>query len=189
MVVQARCLYLAPGLGRQTANVVSGLAVTVPRYASVQSQKYGDSSLMCLMVYIAASEPLPLIEWREEARTFHVTELTHANDEQVRGQFSKPHVYYVGSHTICGCGFNYGQYPEAEDDPEEIALRQRSMRDLSEYLQHQLSRTGTIELFACWDGDQGAPPEHGRDLTPALLLGDDFVFLEKERSIIRDDAA
>ncbi len=143
---------------------------------------------MCLTVYIAASKPLPLIEWREEARSFHVTELTHATDEQVRSQFSQPHVYYVGSHTICGCGFNYGQYPEAENDPDELALRQRSMWDLSKYLQLQLARVGMIELFACWDGGQGASPEHSRDLTPTSLLSDDFIFLEKELSVIRDEA-
>jgi hypothetical protein len=53
-----------------------------------------------------------------------------SHEDGVRQQFSKPFVYSLGAHTHCGCGFDRGQ---ANPD---------------------------LELFACWDGDQGAGPDH-----------------------------
>ena len=140
---------------------------------------------MCLVVYLAADRPLPLIPWDENARGFHVTELAGEKDEPVRGQFTKPHVYYAGSQLICGCGFNYGQSPESEDDPLELALKAKTLRDMSEYLARALEDGGTIELFACWEGDQAAPPEHRRELTPDSFGEDGFVFEEKELILVR----
>jgi len=50
------------------------------------------------------------------------------------------------------------------------------------YLRAELSRVGTIEVFACWDGDQGLEPVHHRTLTPAALERDDFFFIKREHS-------
>ena len=140
---------------------------------------------MCLTLYLAADQPLPLIPCNEGARGFHVTELSGEKDERVRGQFTKPLVYYAGSHLICGCGFNYGQYPEAEDDAEELALKEKTLGDMSDYLARALEDGGTIELFACWEGDQAAPPEHRRELTPGSFGEEGFVFEEKELIVVR----
>jgi hypothetical protein len=63
---------------------------------------------MCMVVYLAADAPLPLISWDAQAPAFHVKALG-SRDDPVRARFSKPHVYYVGSHEGCGCGFGYGQ--------------------------------------------------------------------------------
>ncbi len=143
---------------------------------------------MCLVVYLAADRPLPLIPWDEHARGFHVTELTGEKDEAVRGQFTKPYVYYAGSHTICGCGFNYGQYPDAEDDPEELALTQKTLRDMSEYLAGALEDGAIIELFACWEGDQAARVEHRREIVPDTIRAGGFGFREKELTVVRYSA-
>jgi hypothetical protein len=140
---------------------------------------------MCLVVYLASDRPLPLISWDENARGFHVTELTGEKDEPVRVQFTQPHVYYAGSHTICGCGFNYGQDPLAEDDPEELALRARTLSAMSDYLASAVANGGTIELFACWEGDQAAVPEHRRELAPDAFRSSDFVLQEKELIVVR----
>jgi hypothetical protein len=140
---------------------------------------------MCLAVYLAADRPLPLIMWNESARGFHVTELDGERDEPVRRQFTKPHVYYAGSHLICGCGFNYGQDPEAEDDPEELALKAKTLSDLSDYVARAVGDGETIQLFACWEVDQAAPPEHRRELTPEAFRSEGFVFEEKELIMVR----
>ena len=143
---------------------------------------------MCLMVYLAADRPLPLIEWREEDRGFHVTELDREQDEPVRAQFSKPHVYYAGSQTICGCGFNYGQQPDAEDDPEDLRLRARTLESLTAYLERECRHAGDIELFACWDGDQGKAREGRSRMAPRDVLAPGFYFLERRLTVFTEDA-
>ena len=86
---------------------------------------------MCMMVYIAANEPLELIEWVEDS-LFCVTELSK-DELRVRKQFSKPFVYYAGSYEGCSCGFSYGENPiEDEDDERQDAAGRESVRLLSE---------------------------------------------------------
>ncbi len=132
-----------------------------------------------MMIYLAADVPLPLVPWDEEEPGFHVDEISET-EEGVRAQFQKAHVVYVGSHEGCGCGFQYGKWPEGTHEPSELALCQASKAALAEYLSEQAGRVGRIELFACWDGDQEAIPEHQRSLAPAELAKPEFFFLEKE---------
>ncbi len=143
----------------------------------------------CMAIYLAAEGPLPLIEWCAETPGFYLADLETENDELVRVQFTRPHVYYAGSHTECGCGFNYGRIAKFERDAEELARKHHSLAAMSEYLAHEIGRVGEIELFSCWDGDQAADPELRRDLTPTSLLGESFLFYEKELSVVREDAA
>lgn len=143
----------------------------------------------CLAIYIAADGPLRLVEWDEGSPGFFLTELTTENDELAREQFTEPHVYYAGSHTHCGCGFNYGRTPKFERDAEELARKHHSLAALSEYLAQEIGRVGEIELFCCNEGDQDAEPELRRTLTPRTLLGERFFFYERELSVVREDAA
>ncbi len=143
----------------------------------------------CRTIYIAAEAPLRLIEWDAEMPGFYLADLETENDELVRVQFEKPHVYFAGSHTHCGCGFNYGRIRKFERDPEELARKRHSLAAMSEYLAHEIGRVGEIELFACWDGHQAADPELRRDLTPSSLSGERFFFYDKELSVVREDAA
>ena len=143
----------------------------------------------CMAIYLAAEAPLPLIEWCAEIPGFYLTGLETKNDELVRVQFTRPHIYCAGSHTECGCGFNYGRIAKFERDPEELARKHHSLAAMSEYLAHEIGRVGEIELFSCWDGDQAADPELRRDLTPSSLLGESFFFCERELSVVREDAA
>lgn len=142
-----------------------------------------------MTIYLAAEGPLSFVEWQADAPSFYLAELTTENDDLVRVQFTSSHVYFAGSHSHCGCGFNYGRIAKFERDPEEMARKHRSLAAMSEYLAHEIGRVGEIELFACWDGDQAADPEIRRDLTPDTLLGERFFFYEKELSIVREDAA
>ena len=140
---------------------------------------------MCMAVYIASDFPLPLIQWNKDAPGFHVTELTtNINDEKVKEQFSKSYIYYVGAHTGCGCGcgFEYGKYPEYEDNVEES--RQSVIR-LAEYLTNALEENEFIELFACWEGDQAEKPVKYGTRTPLDLGGDNFWFEEKEFLLVK----
>jgi len=142
---------------------------------------------MCMKVYVAADLPLRLVPWNGNAPAFN-TSLLASREGRVRAQFTKPHLLYVGSHEGCGCGFQLGEYPAEYFEPDELALRKRSLHEFAAFLREELRRVGSIEVFACWDGDQEAPAEHHRALTPSALEADGFFFLEKELSTITLDA-
>lgn len=139
-----------------------------------------------MMVYIGANQPLKLIAWSDAQPAFYVSTL-HQSEQSVREQFGATHVYYAGSHEGCGCGFQYGEYPGFDDD--ERHLKRASLDAFSAYLARQLDRVDAIELYACWDGDQTAMPEHNRNLTPNALRSEEFFFFQKELSRVRKDTA
>jgi hypothetical protein len=151
---------------------------------------------MCLMVYIASDQPLPLIEWSENAPTFWVGELGEY-DEPVRKQFTKAYVYYLGSHKGCGCGFSYSAWNEEDYQgvPSEVykswvndeEARRKSIRSLSAYLDAAIS-TGTLQLFACWDGDQTAQSEDQEIVSPKYFGGESFRFREKVLFYVQREA-
>ncbi|MBN1426843.1 MAG: hypothetical protein JXB07_00575 [Anaerolineae bacterium] len=141
-----------------------------------------------MMVYIASESPLPLIAWNDQCPAFYVTELPRPQDEQVRVQFSKPYVYYVGSHQGCGCGFLYGQYPGFEDDANEERDKRESVARLSQYLAEAVAANGPIELFACWDGDQAIEPEDWGNITPEDIGGEVFYLEELQFLVIGAEA-
>jgi YcxB-like protein len=140
------------------------------------------------MVYLAADKPLSVVAWNEAEPGFNVSDL--AEDEQrVKCQFSKQHVVYAGAHEGCGCGFQCAEYGHENYEPEELNRCRRALEEFSEYLRGELERVGTIELFASWDGDQAAPPDHHRKLTPGSLMNPNFFFLERELSTIVADVS
>ncbi|HEV2802074.1 MAG TPA: hypothetical protein VGW12_16485 [Pyrinomonadaceae bacterium] len=131
-----------------------------------------------MMVYIAADEPLPLIEWQENVSVFCVTKLSEG-EKRVHRQFSRPFVYYLGSYEGCGCGFSYDDEPvEDEDDRRRDAAARESVRQLSKYLS-DVVRRGSVEMYACWDGDQEAEPEERLEVRPDFFGGETFAFKEK----------
>ncbi|MFO0960713.1 MAG: hypothetical protein U0800_25305 [Isosphaeraceae bacterium] len=140
-----------------------------------------------MMVYVASGYPLPTLAWDEARPSFYVKELSE-RDEAVRRHFSKPCVYFVGSHEGCGCGFQYGQYEGLEEDCEELASAEESRRRLSEFLVVALRHQPEVELFACWDGDQGATPEYRGRMSPSDLLRDRAHFREKELLVVSEDS-
>ena len=138
---------------------------------------------MCIVVYVASDYPLPTIAWDQNKPAFHVSELTE-RDQPVRQQFSKPLVYKAGSHQGCGCGFQYGEYEEYGEDANELAAAKDSRRRLVDFLCVALQHQSAVELFACWGGDEGKPPEHRERLRPENLLKDRTFFHEKELLVI-----
>ncbi|MEO6602419.1 MAG: hypothetical protein ABIQ16_21235 [Polyangiaceae bacterium] len=136
---------------------------------------------MCLMVYIAAHEALRKVDWVEAAPAFYVAELS-PDERRVSCQFRTGNVVYAGSYEGCGCGFQYGEYPADSYEPGELRERRGSLDAFAKYLRTELARVGTIEVFACWDGDQELEPVHHRTLTPAALERDDFFFIKREHS-------
>jgi hypothetical protein len=132
------------------------------------------------MVYLAASEPLPLLPWRADRPGFHVEALPR--DHAVRAQISLPALHYAGSHQHCGCGFQLGPEFEGDDEPPEDAVQVReTLAAFADYLEHQLRQRRQIEIVACWSGAEAEPPESRRSITPDALRRPDFRFAESER--------
>jgi len=137
---------------------------------------------MCLLVFIASDYELSTLPWEQAQPRFHVTELTE-RDEAVRRKFSKPHVYYAGSHEGCGCGFQYGEY-EGYEEEADLPDKKNSRRRLAEYLAVALQHQTAVELFACWDGDQAVEPGHRSRIRPADLLQGRTFFQERELVVV-----
>jgi hypothetical protein len=138
-----------------------------------------------MLIYVASDYALPTSAWDQGRPGFHVTELAE-RDEPVRRQFSKPCIYYVGSHEGCGCGFQYGEYEDLEEDPAALAAARDSRRQLAEFLSVALRSQPAVELFACWDGDQAVPPEHRGQVRPVDLVRGRTFFREKELLVVSE---
>jgi len=113
---------------------------------------------MCLMLYMAADSAVPLIPWDESGPAFHVSVPSSSSATDVRARFSKPHLVYLGSHDGCGCGFQHsepGQVLDSDPDPVEVAQSAESMRRLANYVAEAVKRVGPVELYMCWDAEQG----------------------------------
>jgi hypothetical protein len=143
---------------------------------------------MCL--YIAASQPLPLIPLDKRRPALYVAELGK-DDDVVRHQFTKPHVYYLGAHTKCSCGFNYYKYnPEASrNEQRNRETCKRSREALASYLRQALAIVPEIELFACWNGEEAEQPEHRAVVTPDYITQERTHFLEREFLTVQNQPA
>ena len=57
---------------------------------------------MCYEIYIASDQPLKTIDWDDNDRKLNVNKL-ETKDKIIQTIFSKPYIYYIGSHLKCGC--------------------------------------------------------------------------------------
>ena len=121
---------------------------------------------MCIAIYIAANTELPIVE---SDSSFHTRSLVSKADGMVRKQFSGNHVVYAGSYEGCGCGFHKADLDELF--PEEAAQARASLTRLAEYLSKALATGAAVELFSCWEGEQGNPPVRRGTLSPAQIAG------------------
>ena len=120
---------------------------------------------MCMVLYAAADAPLPELPERNPPAPLSARPIRDA-EEAVRPHFTKPHVYFLGSHTGCSCGFQYGEGVEEDSEGRE------SVRQLGEYLAAAVECAGAIEVYACWDGEEAEPLEEREIITSAAFLGD-----------------
>ena len=138
---------------------------------------------MCMVVYIASDYPLPTSAWDQTRPRFYVEEVSD-REASVRRHFSKPCVYYAGSHEGCGCGFQYGEYED-----EHPPANEDSRRRLAEFLSVALQQQPEVEVFACWSGDEAASVEHRDRVRPADLLRDHTFFREREFLVVSEQEA
>lgn len=137
---------------------------------------------MCLVVYIASDKELPLIAWDAAHPAFNVRPLDERG-APVRKHFTKPNVYYVGAHSGCGCGFEYGRWEN--EDPDESREGRKSVESLAGYLRDAASNAGDVELYACWDGDEAMAANRQIAMTPKDFARDAFWFEERTLATVR----
>lgn len=106
---------------------------------------------MCLVLFLGTETPLETSGWSKETPAFYVGNIA-LGEVPVRQHFNKPLVYYLGSHTQCGCGFDYdSSYAEARGDEADDL---ESRRQLVKLLRSLTEGEGEVEVFACWSGDE-----------------------------------
>ncbi len=129
---------------------------------------------MCMALYLAADAPVTEITPSMPPRPLSARPI-EGTEEAVRAHFTKPHVYFLGSHTGCSCGFQYGECVKEDAEGRE------SVRRLGAFVADAVSRVGAVELYACWDGDEAEPERTRATITPADLSGDAPAFELVER--------
>jgi len=128
---------------------------------------------MCHYLYLASDEQLPLIPWSEVKPAFNVAELQDY-DLEARKQFSKTCVVFLGAYTGCSCGFAYdGEPNEDERDRIDDQDARESVRALVSYLEEQVKRS-SLEIFACWNGEQGDPPQSTLNVAPDYFVAEEW---------------
>lgn len=128
---------------------------------------------MCRYVYLASDAPLPLIKWDEGQPAFNVAELLDY-DREVAKQFTKSNIVFLGAHTGCSCGFYCDSEPPTNESEEiEDRAARESMQTLIRYLSQQAQKS-SLEMFTCWNGDQGEPPVETLTVSPDFFDGSEF---------------
>lgn len=101
---------------------------------------------MCLMTYIATDVLLESDEW-QEGKGVTICPLP-AVLEDIKTQFSLPHVYMIASSEGCGCGF-------LTFEDQVRAMKERA--DLGKILDAAVGGRTTLELLICFAGYERKP--------------------------------
>ena len=125
---------------------------------------------MCLALYLAAAQELPVIPWDQSNPAFHVIHLPK-NAEGVRRHFRSDYIYYAGSDQGCSCAFNY----EHEYD---------SILELRRYLRNALICVNEVEMFACQIGTEEQDKQHTLTTTPDGIALAEFIFKDGQYLVI-----
>ena len=116
---------------------------------------------MCLMLYLGCNQPVPAMKG-----PWLTVEDVPSGDAAIRQWFTKKHVYFIGSHTGCSCGFPSVCAAEPleyfdgmfADDGEERCKDVQSMSALIGLLRTLATRAETVELLPAWWDNRGRAP-------------------------------
>lgn len=125
---------------------------------------------MCLALYLAGSQELPVIGWDEAKPAFHVIHIPKTA-EGVRKHFRAEYVYYAGSAQRCSCAFNY----EHESD---------SIVELRNYLRNALIGMDEVEMFACQAGTEKMDRRHVGNVSPEGIALAEFYFKDGQYLVV-----
>lgn len=136
---------------------------------------------MCLVVYIASDQELPEIPWDASSPQFHV-DVIDDREKAINRHLTLPHVAYAGSNQGCGCGFRKPvDMPEEFLEPDELEESQANYNALASYIANLQKYGASLEIYACWDGDQAHPSESESRVAAEELASRNFTLEEKTR--------
>lgn len=128
---------------------------------------------MCYVVYLGTNKKVIASQWDESKPSFFVEKIPSNELESLKNQFSMKHIYYVGSHTHCGCGFSYDE--EFNKEIEDINDSKNDVLKFNELLKEILNTSNECEVFLCWSGDEDEKPECSEIVGPDFFLKGDWV--------------
>jgi len=129
---------------------------------------------MCMELFVASDQPIERSHgWKGEA--FLTVEEVDAEDESVRRHLTLPHVRYLGAHTGCSCGFEYGlATPERETGAEQDQAGRRSVSALRDFLEVHLEAGASLQLLSRWFTEASLAPD-ASDVSVDFFGGESFV--------------
>jgi hypothetical protein len=144
---------------------------------------------MCLMLYVATRDELPLRSSPELS-----VEDVAPHRTAVRQWFSLPVVRFVGAHTRCSCGFPsviadvpIEYFDGMLDDAPDREADLRSV-DALLALVREHAAGGEVQLYAVGDGDEGSPPKGVINVGLGSLQPRTFFFNEQFLYRVTPDA-
>ncbi len=141
---------------------------------------------MCLAVYIELEFKLPIVKWSDDKVNDPFVFFKHISgkDEHATSKLSLPYIYYVGTNTGCGCGFNYSEwYLEdvkfSDEDMERIRITRGNYKLLHDILSNLKKQDkAKYEVFVCWEGDQKKDIKAVQEILLDDLIDKNFYFKE-----------
>ncbi|MEZ4825342.1 MAG: hypothetical protein R3C61_03470 [Bacteroidia bacterium] len=118
---------------------------------------------MCWYLYLATKEPLKDVLFagtlspETPPPPLYFEKVTEPEDVGMNYKplFKGQNLYYLGSDTGCGCGFNYnpGEWPDEEKDAYS-----ESPAALVAFIKSYTTEHGELEMYAIWEDDHGREP-------------------------------
>ena len=138
---------------------------------------------MCMVFYLGSNKQMPLIPYDLEHPAFNSRELDES-EMAVRRHFTTAYITYVGSDSGCGCEFRYalkeqdGWTPVVGEEEMQDESAQHNQESLFSYIKSHITE-GSVELYACWDGDDDEQAESREVIAIEDILDKDFFFKER----------
>jgi hypothetical protein len=138
---------------------------------------------MCFYLYLGAESKQKLIPWDESDPQLCVEEVE--KDDLVKlTAFSKPNIYYVGSHEGCGCGFRQ-EVDVTYAEHVDLRSKNKNQQALFSYVSGSLANESSIELYGVWAGDERRGVETKTEVNIIDLINEEFYFGERELTIVK----
>jgi hypothetical protein len=125
-------------------------------------------------LFVASDRPIDVSPGWKSERYLTVETASYVQGDIGR-LFSLPHVRFLGAHTGCSCGFEYGMsQPESEAEREGEEAGRRSVEALRDFLETYLRTGAALELISCWEGAGWPDPHKVTEVSPAFFGGQSF---------------
>jgi hypothetical protein len=144
---------------------------------------------MCLMLYLAAGEEIPL-----HTSTHLSVQPVEPSREGISRWFSLPCVRHIGSHTGCSCGFPLVQskHPTLYFDRfvRHTGDRHATLRSvglLLDLIRSLVQSSGEVQLYPVWDMQEEKKPAGTIDMdvstfdAPTFFLQEHYFYRVRDR--------